>query len=360
MTVENEKYTITHIANGTETEFTFDFIAFEEDDLKVYENGVLTLKAYVVSGLNNKNGGSITFGVAPSLGTSVTIQRVLDYTQEQVFQDGVDYPEPLLEKALDRVTILAQQAAGFTSVLSTVQEKRAQFIFEGNSSYKRTVLLRPGVYLVKDKVATWVAEFRSPAAADTGSRRAYLYLDYSAIITGTHITSTELYWSDDEPVWDDGSMGWYHPTDTDDRCIFAMIVDSNTPGNFFFFVHDGNWVIVDPFEVYDNTVSFNWTSTVNCVPPVFSPQVMVDIVCTHSNTSDCWIQIVGGDIFNSLWSTSLARYVMKLEANNSISVAAPNIIINVDPAGRFKIRANAALGGYANVWLVGWSLPAGM
>ena len=49
--------------------FAYEFRILQESDLQVYENGVLTAKAYTVAGVGDVQGGSVTFtSQAPAAG----------------------------------------------------------------------------------------------------------------------------------------------------------------------------------------------------------------------------------------------------------------------------------------------------
>jgi hypothetical protein len=66
----------------------------------------------------------------------------------------------------------------------------------------------------------------------------YVYIDYSAIPANSIIDSTDLYWDATEPsAYSVTKKGIYHPTNTDDRCIFGIYA---TAGTIVKFWHDGS------------------------------------------------------------------------------------------------------------------------
>jgi len=112
MTITNQTNKISHLGTGEQDDFTFDFLVYDEDDLKVYENGTLTTRPYTIEGVGDPAGGTVTFTDPedlPESGSTVTIIRELDYVQEVDYEDYIAYSAQVKEQALDRLTMMTQQ-----------------------------------------------------------------------------------------------------------------------------------------------------------------------------------------------------------------------------------------------------------
>jgi hypothetical protein len=109
--------------DGATTPFAYDNKILADTDLDVYVGGVLqTLTTdYTVSGAGDVGGGTVTFVSAPGSGTNnVWIERDVPDTQATVFPAAGPFPSASVEDALDKLTILVQQAAVGALVSYTV------------------------------------------------------------------------------------------------------------------------------------------------------------------------------------------------------------------------------------------------
>ncbi len=100
-----------YVGNGSRTIFPYTNRIFEKTDLAVSLDGVLQTvdTDYTVSGIDEPAGGNVTFTVAPGNNVSVTIVRTVPATQESSLPKGGPFPSDIVEKALDKLTILVQQ-----------------------------------------------------------------------------------------------------------------------------------------------------------------------------------------------------------------------------------------------------------
>ncbi len=100
-----------YVGNGSRTIFPYTNRIFEKTDLAVSLDGVLQTvdTDYTVSGIDEAAGGNVTFTVAPGNNVSVTIVRTVPATQESSLPKGGPFPSDIVEKALDKLTILVQQ-----------------------------------------------------------------------------------------------------------------------------------------------------------------------------------------------------------------------------------------------------------
>ena len=120
-------------------------------------------------------------------------------------------------------------------------------------------------YMCKDKYCYWISTLTTNATgAAGGADWWYLYLDYSAITSGTAITASELIWSITEPTYNTTYRQWMNG---DDRCIFA--VRTAADNSILEFFHDGDLVVfADAIKVTDAVVggTTNWTDSTQIVP----------------------------------------------------------------------------------------------
>lgn len=116
MTVATSSNRVDYTGNGSTTVFSFSYRIFENADLVVTqatEEGVeteLTLGTdYTVSGAGSYNGGSITLATALPSGYSLTIQRVLEITQETDLRNQGQFFAETHEDVFDRLVMVTQQ-----------------------------------------------------------------------------------------------------------------------------------------------------------------------------------------------------------------------------------------------------------
>lgn len=115
MTVETTSNTVTFVGNAATTVFPFVFRVPTADDLDVYIDGSaspISPTLYSVTGIDDDAGGTVTYPLSGSplaAGQTITLTRLLDYTQpvDLTNQDGF-YPE-VVEGMGDRLEMQIQQ-----------------------------------------------------------------------------------------------------------------------------------------------------------------------------------------------------------------------------------------------------------
>jgi hypothetical protein len=129
-----------------------------------------------------------------------------------------------------------------------------------------------GAYSVSGTIARINAQLTSPAIAAGGTDYHYLYIDYSAIPSGGVIDNGDIYWSIIEPAVDNLKLGWYHPTSTDDRCIFAVRTVTN---DILEFRHNGDYVSFDDLLVVEAATNYgtSFSASPAWPAPIFSDRV---------------------------------------------------------------------------------------
>jgi hypothetical protein len=105
--------------NGSLVDFDFDFKVFSEDDVRVVltdDDGVesvLTLTNDYTVALNadqeNNPGGTVTTGATYAAGNTITIDGALAYEQQTELTNRGGFFPKVIERSLDRLTILTQQ-----------------------------------------------------------------------------------------------------------------------------------------------------------------------------------------------------------------------------------------------------------
>ena len=116
MTISTTDSRISYNGNGVTTEFSFPYRFLANGDLvvlSVSSAGVETVKAivtdYTVTGAGDDAGGTVTMVVAPAVGTRLIVYRDTDIVQETDYISGDPFPAETHERALDRLTMIAQE-----------------------------------------------------------------------------------------------------------------------------------------------------------------------------------------------------------------------------------------------------------
>jgi hypothetical protein len=113
MTITSQASRWAYTGNGATTDFAYTNRIFAAADLRVYVAGLLQALGshYAVSGVGAGGGGTVSFAAAPADGASVVIERDVPATQDVDYQPNDPFPAETHERALDKLTVLAQQLA---------------------------------------------------------------------------------------------------------------------------------------------------------------------------------------------------------------------------------------------------------
>ena len=116
MTMSTTSLTNAFNGNDVTTEFSFPYTFLEDSDLIVTLTdalGVNTIQTlttdYTVTGAGVDGGGAVTMIVTPATGESLFIRRTVSLTQEVDYITGDSFPAETHERALDKLTMVAQQ-----------------------------------------------------------------------------------------------------------------------------------------------------------------------------------------------------------------------------------------------------------
>lgn len=109
MTITTTKNRINQLADGIQTIFIYDFIVLDASHMFPYFDDVLQVAGFTVNGVGDPAGGDVTFDVAPADGATVTLQRVVPFTQLVDYIPYDPFPAETHEGALDKLTLITQQ-----------------------------------------------------------------------------------------------------------------------------------------------------------------------------------------------------------------------------------------------------------
>jgi hypothetical protein len=115
MAVQSDTSSISYTGNNsTTTSYAVPFVFLENAHLaataKVTATGVETAVTLTNhTGAGDANGGTVRTAVAVPATSTLTIFRVVPATQTTTYQEGGDFPAASHERALDKLTMLAQQ-----------------------------------------------------------------------------------------------------------------------------------------------------------------------------------------------------------------------------------------------------------
>lgn len=110
MTIQNTSVESNHVGNGASTVFAYGFKAFDETHIKVAIDGVVQpTDAYVVSGVGNDSGGSVTLDAAPAVDAQIRIYRDTPRIQQTDYRAYGRFPAETHERRLDYLTAMIQE-----------------------------------------------------------------------------------------------------------------------------------------------------------------------------------------------------------------------------------------------------------
>lgn len=184
---------IRYVANGTQTEFEFPFPIFASEDIQIELNDAVQSSGYLVSGVAETNGGSVTFDSAPANGVVVVIKRNLPIERFSDFLEGGDFSARALNSELDYLTASVQQVARETSKNLRYQDSESDI-----STILPSKNLRAGKALAFDGEG-------NPTVVDHGTTQ--VAPNYTAVGTGTTVRVMDDKMRDQISVKDFGAVG---------------------------------------------------------------------------------------------------------------------------------------------------------
>ena len=116
MTISTTTIKNSYNGDGSVTQFNYTFKITDQDDIEVITRdsvGQESLKTittdYVVSGVGNTGGGTVTFNTAPASGFTVILRRATPQTQGLDLIENDPLPANSLEDAFDKLTSIGQE-----------------------------------------------------------------------------------------------------------------------------------------------------------------------------------------------------------------------------------------------------------
>lgn len=116
MTVSSEVNSVSYAGNGTTTVFAIPYYFLENSHIRAIRRSsagaetVLVINVdYTLTGAGVQAGGTLTATVAPATGTTLVITRSVPATQETDYPANDPFPSSSHERALDKLTMIAQQ-----------------------------------------------------------------------------------------------------------------------------------------------------------------------------------------------------------------------------------------------------------
>lgn len=227
---------------------------------------------------------------------------------------------------------------------------RPKFTFNGGAT-AYTIIASPGIYDVNGKIARWNSSLTTDAVGSpVADTHYYLYLDYSAITSGTEITNSEMIWSGTAPTFSSTLGGWYNG---DDRCIFSMMSNSG-PDNLITFRHNGGRFISLEEERDEGTVtpSDSWTSVdVASSVPAFSILIAVNFLLTYSNLYGTTVSHRPGSGGGDGHRFHVVRYPTQVASVDKVTLSDSQV---------FEVKFSAGNTNTVKSYVKGYYLPAGM
>jgi hypothetical protein len=116
--IQTEESSVVYVGNNSTTApYPISFYFFHDEDLLVTTVDTLGTETildlntdYIVTGAGNQNGGSLTTTFAVPIDWHLRIERIVEPTQLTSYQEGDAFPALSHERALDKLTMLVQQA----------------------------------------------------------------------------------------------------------------------------------------------------------------------------------------------------------------------------------------------------------
>ncbi|RKX65174.1 MAG: hypothetical protein DRP42_05195 [Tenericutes bacterium] len=188
MTISSEESIIEYSGDGVLQEYSYSFRVDQDSDLKVYLNGIIQTTGFTLARSPDNVGGTVTFDVAPGSGVRISLSREVPITQEVDYQPYDPFPAETHERALDKLTMIAQQVSVLgsrairipasedpefvhleTPSVALRAEKVLYFDDQGNVSVIDPVVDAPAVYRIDIQNGDNGEDSRSVLAVDTVS-----------------------------------------------------------------------------------------------------------------------------------------------------------------------------------------------
>jgi len=211
-----------------------------------------------------------------------------------------------------------------------------------------------GEYEVNGKIAKITSQLTSPAISLGGNDWHYLYIDYSNIPVDGVIDNSDLYWDTDEPTWSHSKLGYYHPTATDDRWIFAVRTTADVIDGF---VHNGDFVEYESgYTDFGSTLTTSYAAKTLTVPSLGG-------IIAQVNFGGIYVDGTGIMRFapaDKTPSGSIQNNLFQLTSYQTTGQQIMDII--TDSSQQIQVKESSGGGATNNLYYIntlGWYLPKG-
>lgn len=111
MPISSQTPIIGYVANGVSTVFTFPFVILSSDDLKVSVNNALVTTGLTITGVGDRDGGTVTFSAPPAAASPIILYREVSLERTTDYQENGDLLAGVLDDDLDRLWAALQDQA---------------------------------------------------------------------------------------------------------------------------------------------------------------------------------------------------------------------------------------------------------
>jgi len=77
MAISDVSPKISYVSDGVISQYNYPFRILEENDLIVFVDDVEQSSGFTITGVNQANGGTVNFTIAPQVGSTIILQRTL-------------------------------------------------------------------------------------------------------------------------------------------------------------------------------------------------------------------------------------------------------------------------------------------
>jgi len=109
MTLSTTTNKASHVANGVQTIFPYNYRIDTATDMHVYVDNAEVLTGWTVDGVGNDSGGNVTFSVAPLDTLPVVLLRTVELDQLVDYTPYGAFPAEVTETEFDKLTMISQQ-----------------------------------------------------------------------------------------------------------------------------------------------------------------------------------------------------------------------------------------------------------
>lgn len=115
MPISSQTPIIGYVANGVTKSFAFPFVVLSADDLKVKVGADVVTAGFSITGVGDRDGGSVTFAEAPASLTPIILYREVTLDRAIDYQENGDLLAVVLDDDFDRIWMAMQDQSVLAS-----------------------------------------------------------------------------------------------------------------------------------------------------------------------------------------------------------------------------------------------------